>query len=131
MVRLDKGNLTRLATALRELHARLRVSGLSDQESAALPVQIDAIVELGGFSNWRTDAGDLDVMVDMPDRGGRLRHYEDLVDEAQVLDYDKLRIRVASLDAIVESKEFANRPKDQEALPELHQLQQAWRERPQ
>ncbi|MHB1783551.1 MAG: hypothetical protein ACYCTE_12875 [Acidimicrobiales bacterium] len=131
MVRLDKGNLARLAAALRELHARLRVSGLSDQESAALPVQIDAIVELGGFSNWRTDAGDLDVMVDMPDRGGRLRHYEDLVDDAQVLDYDKLRIRVASLDAIVESKEFANRPKDQEALPELHQLQQTWRERPQ
>ena len=87
LVRQEKGNLARLTAALRELHARLRVSGLSDEESAALPVQVDSIIELGGFSNWRTDAGDLDVMVDMPDRNGRLRHYEDLAGDARVLDY--------------------------------------------
>ncbi len=32
-------------------------------------------------------------------------------------------IRVASLDAIVASKELANRPKDRDPLPELRRLQ--------
>lgn len=123
LVRSKKENLNRLAAALRELNARLRVSGLSDEESAALPVQIDAILSQGGsFSNWRTDAGDLDVMKAMPDPGGSPRRYEDLVDDARVLDYAGVRVRVASLNAIVASKEFADRPKDREALPELRAL---------
>ena len=90
-------------------------------------MQVDAVIELVGFSNWRTDAGDLDVMVDMPDRNGCLRHYEDLAGDARVLDYAGVRVRVASLNDIIASKEFANRLKDQEALPELHQLQERMR----
>ncbi|MGI8984092.1 MAG: hypothetical protein ACR2HM_06115 [Acidimicrobiales bacterium] len=35
-----EGNLDRLARAMRELHARLRVEGLSDDEAALLPVHI-------------------------------------------------------------------------------------------
>ncbi len=55
------------------------------------------------------------------------RRYQDLAGDARVLDYAGVRVRVASLNAIVASKEHANRPKDQEALPELHQLQQQMR----
>lgn len=126
LVRQDKDNLVRLAAALRELNARLRVTGLSDEESAALPIHIESILRQGDFSNWRTDAGDLDIMNTMPGPGGP-RRYEDLAGEARVLDYAGVRVRVASLNAIVASKEFANRPKDQDALPELHRLQEQMR----
>jgi hypothetical protein len=51
LVKTDKENLRRLTAALEELNARLRVSGLSDEESAALPVQIDAIVSQFEISN--------------------------------------------------------------------------------
>jgi hypothetical protein len=34
-------------------------------------------------------------------------------------------VRVAALDDIIASKEFANRPKDHDALLELYQLQRA------
>jgi len=47
--------------------------------------------------------------------------------DARVLPYAGVQVRVASLNAIVASKEHANRPKDQEALPELHRLQQQMR----
>jgi len=125
---MERENLFRLAAALRELHARLRISGLSDEESAALPVQVDAILDQQtDFSNWRTDAGDLDVMKAMPGPDGAPRRYEDLAGDARVLDYAGVRIRVASLNAIVASKEFANRPKDRDALPELHLLQERMR----
>jgi hypothetical protein len=128
-VKTERENLSRLAAALRELHARLRISGLSDEESAALPVRIDAILnQQADFSNWRTDAGDLDVMKAMPDLDGAPRRYEDLVGDARALPYAGMRIRVASLNAIVASKEFANRPKDRDALPELHRLQKQMRE---
>ncbi len=37
-----KENLDRLAAALRELKARLRVEGMSDDEARRLPVVVDA-----------------------------------------------------------------------------------------
>ncbi|MGH9082969.1 MAG: hypothetical protein ACRDWN_06465, partial [Acidimicrobiales bacterium] len=40
VVRRERANLGRLAAALRELHARLRVGGMTDAEPRALPVQI-------------------------------------------------------------------------------------------
>jgi len=128
LVKTERENLSRLAAALRELHARLRVSDLSDEESAALPLQVDAILnQQTDFSNWRTDAGDLDVMKAIPGPDGAPRRYMDLAGDARVVPYAGVRIRVASLNAIVASKEFANRPKDRDALPELHQLQERMR----
>jgi hypothetical protein len=127
LVKTDRENLSRVGAALKELNARLRVTGLSDEEAAALPVQIDAIVEQFDFSNWRTDAGDLDVMEVMLGPDGAPRRYEDLAGDARALPYAGVYIRVASLDAIVASKEFANRPKDRDALPELRQLQERMR----
>jgi hypothetical protein len=52
-------NLENVAAALRDLNARLRVHGLSDEEAAALPLHVDgtAIGKLE-ISTWRTDAGD-------------------------------------------------------------------------
>ena len=60
VVRRERTNLDRLADALRELHARLRVGGMTDTEAQALPVQVDATtLDLAGMSTWMTDAGPL------------------------------------------------------------------------
>ncbi len=68
-------NLNRLAAAMRELHARLSVEGLSDAEAQTLPVRLDAEMLRGlEFSTWRTDAGDLDVLRNIPARDGVRRH---------------------------------------------------------
>ena len=55
------------------------------------------------------------------------RKYEDLAARSQVLDYSGVSVRVAGLDDIIVSKEWANRPKDRAALPELHELHDRWR----
>ncbi len=63
VVRRERSNLDRLAAALRELDARLRVAGLSDEEARRLPVQIDAAaLESAGMTTWMTDAGPFDVL---------------------------------------------------------------------
>ncbi|MGH9062265.1 MAG: hypothetical protein ACRDZY_22560, partial [Acidimicrobiales bacterium] len=111
----------RLATAMQELNARLRVHGLSDAEAAQLPVQLD--VETIGrmeISTWRTDAGRMDVLVDRPGGDGRHRAYEELLGSAHQVDPDG--VWVAGLDDIIASKEWADRPKDHDALPELYRL---------
>ena len=69
----DPANLDRLAAALKELGARLRVAGMSDEEARRLPVRLDALTLAGfGSSTWMTDAGPLDLLVELRDpRGGR------------------------------------------------------------
>jgi hypothetical protein len=60
-------NLDRLADGLRELDARLRVAGMTDEEARQLPVVIDAATLRGfGSTTWRTDAGSIDVLHDVP-----------------------------------------------------------------
>jgi hypothetical protein len=49
---------------MQEINARLRVHGLWDAEAAQLPMKIDAVaLNAIEISTWRTDAGDLDVLV--------------------------------------------------------------------
>lgn len=123
LVRRTRANLDRLAAAMRELHARLRVEGLSDAEAALLPMQIDAVtLNAIEISTWRTDAGDLDVLVDIPGRNGERRLYEDLAADSRALHYEGIAVRVAGLSDIIASKEWVHRPKDLEALPELYEL---------
>lgn len=108
---------------MRELKARLRVEGISDEEAAELPVLIDgerlARMEI---STWRTDAGDFDVLADVPDRAGRHLRFEELAPRANIVRYGGIDARVASLEDVIASKEWADRPKDHEALPELRRL---------
>ena len=105
-------NLSRLASAMRALNARLRVEGLSDEEAAALHGFIDgerlARMEI---STWRTDAGDFDVLADMPDRVGRHLRYEELAPRANIVRYGGIDVRVASLEDVIASKEWADAPR--------------------
>jgi predicted nucleotidyltransferase len=58
---------------------------------------------------------------------GRLVPYEELVKRATLLQGDGFVIPAASLEDIIRAKERANRPKDREALPELHAIRDARR----
>jgi len=119
----SRQNFDRLAAALRYLHARLRVEGLSDDEAALLPVQLSGstLVRME-LSTWRTDGGDLDILADIPDGDGRHMSYRELVERATELNLDGIVVRVAALDDVIASKEWAGRPKDRDALPELRAL---------
>lgn len=119
----SRENLDRLAAAMRDLHARLRVEGLTDEEAALLPVQVtgSTLVRME-LSTWRTDGGHLDVLADIPDRHGRHLSYQDLVVRASELNLDGIVVVVAALDDVIASKEWADRPKDRDALPELRAL---------
>jgi hypothetical protein len=116
-------NLDRLARALSELGAYLRVERLSVEDARALPVQLDGdtLARLD-ISTWSTDSGDLDVLTALPTRDGGRARYEDLVLRASSVDFGGVPVRVAALDDIIASKEWANRPKDRAALDELHRL---------
>ena len=99
------------------------MSRASDDEAGRLPVQLDEQTLAGmEISTWRTEAGDFDVLVDLPDSTGRRRSFDELAGRARSLDVDRIAVRVAALDDVIASKEWANRPKDHEALPELRAI---------
>ncbi len=59
-------NFDRLAAPMRELAPGSESKALSDKESAALPVQLDGLtLSRSRISTWETDAGHLDILVDM------------------------------------------------------------------
>ena len=75
------------------------------------------------ISTWRTDAGDLDVLTAMPTRLGESRDsYPDHPRPGSSVDFAGVHVLVAALDDIIASKEWADRPKDREALVELRAL---------
>lgn len=123
LARRSAENLARLAAAMRELNARLRVAGLTDAEATALPTPLDADA-LGRMqiSTWRTDAGDFDVLTEIAARDGRRLRYDELAGRASVLDIHGVVVRVAALEDLIASKDWADRPKDRDALPELREL---------
>lgn len=116
-------NLDRLAAAMRELGARLRVGGMSDDEARRLPVQLDEVtLRSFGSSTWMTDAGAIDILRDLRDRSGADVPFELLRGRSVDQNIDGVVVHVAGLDDIIAAKEHADRVKDREALPELRRL---------
>ncbi len=110
---MEKKNLELLATALREMDARLRADGLPPGGMRIpLDVRTFALVQTITFS---TAMGPLDVAVRPDGTGG----YEDLVRAAVEVEYEGEVVRIAHLRDVIRSKEAAGRPKDVEQLPEL------------
>jgi hypothetical protein len=129
VVRRGRANLEKLAAALRELNARLRVAGMTDDEARQLPIRIDPMtLEMAGMTTWMTDAGAFDILAGLEAADGRLVPYEELIERATTLQAHGFVIRAASLDDIIEAKERANRPKDREGLPELRAIRDASRD---
>ncbi|HYN33504.1 MAG TPA: hypothetical protein VES40_12825 [Ilumatobacteraceae bacterium] len=119
----DDDNLGRLAAALLELNARLRVGGMTDDEARQLPVQLDAeTLRSFGSSTWMTDAGPIDVLRDLRDRQGGDVAFDELISRGVDQQIGAVVVHVAALDDIIASKEHADREKDREALPELRNL---------
>jgi hypothetical protein len=96
-------NLEALASALRELHARLR--GVGEDVQFVLDART---LRAGDSFTFETDAGDLDVM----GTPAGVQGYDELMRTAELHDLDGLQIRVASLDALIQMKRAASRPKD-------------------
>jgi hypothetical protein len=72
VVRRERANLDRLADALQELNACLRVGGMTDAEARLLPVQIDGTaLDMAGMSTWMTDAGPFDVLAGLEAADGQ------------------------------------------------------------
>lgn len=108
-------NLGRLALALKDLNAGIRVNEVPE----ALPFATSAEALRGmRMLNLRTPHGDLDLTFEPAGVDG----YADLERGATSRDVDGVLVRLASLDDIIRSKSAAGRNKDAEALPELHRL---------
>ena len=119
----EDDNLARLAAALLELNARLRVGGMTDDEARQLPVQLDAeTLRSFGSSTWMTDAGPIDVLRDLRDRDGGDVTFDALMARGVDQQIGAVVVHVAALDDIIASKEHADREKDRVALPELRNL---------
>lgn len=99
----DDGNLEALASALRALHARLR--GVHED----VPFVLDArTLRAGDSFTFETVAGDLDV-IGTP---AGTRGYDELARTAEELELGEWKVRVASIDALIQMKRAAGRPKD-------------------
>jgi len=111
-------NMGRLAAALGELHATLRVAGVDED----LPFILDSrTLAAGDPFTFRTDAGDLDALGTPSGTGG----FRDLDADATSYDLGEgLIVRVVSLDDLIRMKEAAGRPKDQAHLHVLAALKE-------
>ncbi len=118
-------NYQRLCDALKQMgNPRLRIEGVDDEAAAELSKQLlhpDFFARTAA-STWRTDSGSIDILSDIPGLDGQPVPYVDLRARATFAPTNELRIPVASLDDIIDSKTHADRAKDREALPELEDL---------
>jgi hypothetical protein len=109
----DQANLQRLAAALEELQAAIRVR--TGEPPVPLPFD-PRLLARAEILNLTTDAGDLDI-TNRPDGTGG---YEDLKREAHRQSLGEgLHIAIASLQDIIRSKTAAGRAKDLATLPQL------------
>ena len=109
-------NLARLAVALWRLGAQIRTP------DEPVPARLDAafLSQMPHMLNLVTDFGILDLAF-AP--AGPRKGYEEWSAGASSIEIaERLVVRVASLDDIIDSKTAANRPKDLRALPYLESL---------
>lgn len=111
-------NIERLAAALRQLDARLRVAKVDEE----LPFLLDAqTLAAGDSSTFCTDAGDIDILATPSGTGG----FRDLDAGATAYDLGQgLVVRVVGLDDLMRMKEASGRPKDEAHLNVLAALKE-------
>lgn len=118
----NRENFSKLAAALTELEAKLRVPGLD--EPIEVPLD-ERSFQQGTAWTYVTKHGDLDVAL-LPDG---TRGYEDLRRAAtRERLTDNLEVTVAALSDVIRSKEAAGREKDRAVLPALRQVLERTRE---
>lgn len=112
----DEENLRRLAAALRDLHARLRVAKMSDEEAEDPPFAIDATTLRSGLNfTFQTRAGAVDVL-GLP---AGVAGYDELKANAVDREMAGHVVQVASVQDLISMKRASGREKDLFALPTL------------
>ncbi len=99
----ERGNLRRLADALRELDVSLRGA------PADLPFQLDAeTLRRGANFTFDSPYGSFDILGD----AAGMTSYDELRGNALVATIEGIEVRVASIDHLIAMKRAANRTKD-------------------
>jgi hypothetical protein len=117
-------NLERLAAALAELGARLRVE--SKPGGVAFDPHPSLLMSMATL-NLTTKCGDLDLTF----TPAALDDYDELVAASDEYELSGHRVQVAALADIIRSKESAGRAKDHATLPILYALQEEIKHTPQ
>jgi hypothetical protein len=115
-------NVERLAAALVQLDARLRIPG--NQEGVEFPIEAGFV---GSVDSWtlRTPSGDVDLLFAPAGTTG----YHDLRRSALQVELWGHDVLVAAIPDIIRMKEAAGRPKDLASLPALRQTLELRRDR--
>lgn len=125
-------NHRRLCEALQQMgNPRLRIEGADDAAAAVLSSQLlhpEFFARVEG-STWRTDCGSIDILSSIPGADGHPVGYVELHARATVLSTSGPAVPTASLEDVIASKTHADRQKDRDALPELHELRRRLQER--
>jgi hypothetical protein len=111
----SKDNLTKLSAALRELDARIRVTG--EPEGVPFDHSAESLARVRIW-NLQTAKGDLDIAFEPSGTHG----YDDLARDVVVMRVRGLDVPVASLADVIRSKEAAGRARDRAVLPGLREL---------
>ncbi len=112
-------NLDHVVNAMKELGAFMRVDKVSDYVARDFKFDMRWMIASQDVTTWRTTAGDIDIMRTIPNEAGERLTYDALIPNADERTQESVHIWVAGLDDIIASKQFANRQKDRDALPEL------------
>jgi predicted nucleotidyltransferase len=104
LVRIDPANIDRLANALESLDARYR------ERQDLRPTRADLMS--GGHFLLMTDSGPLDVLGVLA--GGR--RFDDMIESCSEMPLGNLKVKVLSLEALVDEKRALGRPKDRAML---------------
>jgi hypothetical protein len=115
--------MARLAEALLDLHATLRVAGVDEE----LPFILDGrTIAAGDSFTFNSEVGPIDVLGTPSGTAG----FRDLDADATTYDLGEgLLVRVVSLDDLIRMKEAASRPKDEAHLHVLAALKEQIQER--
>jgi hypothetical protein len=115
-------NLIRLAQALKSLHPRLRVGGLTDEQARLLPFQWDErVLRDTELLTLQTDAGSIDLMQSVPGVGS----YSDVRAASVPLEMYGVYMHTLDLPGLIATKRKAARPKDLAALPHIEMVLRA------
>lgn len=116
-------NLDNLGRALTRMNAKIRISG------EPVPTKIDGpfLANMPHILNLVTDFGEIDLTFTPAGRAGSYDGWRSSA-TAELID-EGLTVVVASLNDIIDSKQTANRAKDQMALPYLESLRDELRRR--
>lgn len=115
----ESDNLERLAAALAELEAKLRVPDLDYPVDFPLDAHTFDHFTTAAF---RTPHGDIDVVLRPDGPGGKSFTYRRLADHSVRQRVFGIQVQISSLDDIIASKQASGRPRDLAALTILFRL---------